>query len=207
MPWGFAAAAVATVGSAYMQSEAAEDAANAQMRAGENAQETRMRMFNLMRSDLKPYREMGEKALTSLGDLMGLGGQDAQAAFLADIQKSPEFTSMLQQGENAMLQNASATGGLRGGNLQGALAQFRPALLSQQIQTQYSRLGGLANIGQSSSAQTGAAGIQTGQGIASDWGTIGAAQAGGYLGEAKAWSKGLSDLSKIGGMYFGGASG
>ena len=55
---------------------------------------------------------------------------------------------MVQQGQDAILQNASAIGGLRGGNTQAALAQFRPALLSQLIAEQYNRLGGLSSLGQ-----------------------------------------------------------
>jgi hypothetical protein len=55
--------------------------------------------------------------------------------------------ALVSQGEEALLQNAAATGGLRGGNLQGALAQFRPQMLSNLITQQYNQLGGIGALG------------------------------------------------------------
>ena len=55
---------------------------------------------------------------------------------------------MLGEAENALLQNASATGGLRGGNTQSALSELRPALLTSLIEQSYSRAGDLAGYGQ-----------------------------------------------------------
>jgi hypothetical protein len=96
-----------------------------------------------------------------------------------------------QQGENALLQNASATGGLRGGNLQAALAQFRPQLFSQLIESQYGKLGALSGLGQASAAGQAAAAQQTGSDIATLLGQQGAAQAGSALAsgqaQANAW--------------------
>jgi len=77
-------------------------------------------------------------------------GSDAQKAAIAAIEQGSEMQTLTQQGEEAILSNASATGGLRGGNTQGALAQFRPSLLNSLINQQYERLGALTNLGQSS---------------------------------------------------------
>jgi hypothetical protein len=89
-------------------------------------------------------------------DLIGLSGEESQAASIANLEKSPYFTSLVKQGENAILQNASATGGLRGGNTQGALAEFRPQMLAQTIENQYAKLADLATRGQNAAVQTGA---------------------------------------------------
>jgi hypothetical protein len=70
---------------------------------------------------------------------------------------------------------------LRGGNVQAALAQFRPQLLNQLIEEQYSQLGGLTNIGQSTAVRQAAAGQQTGQNVANLLANQGAALAGGQL--------------------------
>jgi hypothetical protein len=143
-------------------------------------------------------------ALKQQQALLGLEGPEAQQAAINAIQNQPGFQSMVQQGENAMLQNASATGGLRGGNLQGAMAQFRPQMLAQAIQDQYSRLGGMTSLGQRSAAGVGAAGMETGRGIADLLGQMGAAQAGGYLGQAKAQQQMIGSLAQgIGGAYSG----
>jgi hypothetical protein len=116
---------------------------------------------------LGAYGEAGKGALGSLGQygqaglgalgaqqgLLGLSGDAAQQAAIAGISGGPEMQAMVQQGENAMLQNASATGGLRGGNMQAALSQFRPQILNQLIAQRLSQYGGLAAAGQSALGQ------------------------------------------------------
>ena len=134
---------------------------------------------------------------------LGLGGAPAQQQAIQGIEQSPQFASMMQQGENAMLQNASATGGLRGGNVQGALAQFRPQLLNQLIEQQYSRLGGLTSLGQQSAAGVGTAGMQSGANIATLLGQQGQAQAGGILGQGRAQAMQANVLPQAIGQFAG----
>lgn len=108
---------------------------------------------------LKPYQKAGLAALSGQRDLIGLNGTDAQKAAIAGLENSPEMAAYIQQGENALLQNAAATGGIRGGNTQGALAQFRPSMLAGMINQQYERLGGLTGLGANTTGmvyQTGA---------------------------------------------------
>lgn len=152
----------------------ASDRATAAATAGNQAGIDEMkRQFNSMQELLAPYTQAGANALGGMGDLSGANGPEAQAAAYAQIQSSPGFQAQLQQGENSILQNASATGGLRGGNIQGALAQFSPQLLNSFINQQYSQLGGLAGMGQASAAGVGAAGMNTGQNIAGRYGEMG----------------------------------
>ena len=96
---------------------------------------------------LAPYEQAGQQAFGQQQSLIGLQGPEAQQQAIEALQSSPQFQSLIQQSENAILQNASATGGLRGGNVQGALAQFRPQMLNQLINQQYGRLGGIAGAG------------------------------------------------------------
>ncbi|MGL5361356.1 MAG: hypothetical protein ACRDBH_00630 [Bosea sp. (in: a-proteobacteria)] len=123
-----------------------------------------------------------------------------QAAAFNAIEQSPGFQALARQGEEAILQNASATGGLRGGNTQGALARFRPALLDQFIERQFGRLGNIASIGQSAAAGVGNAGFQTGQGIANSLTQRGQAQAAGAGAQGQIFSQGLG---QIGGLIAG----
>lgn len=113
----------------------------------------------------QPLIDTGTSAMNQQLALSGGAGPDAQRAAIMALQSSPEFAALTQQGENAILQNASATGGLRGGNTQAALAQFRPAMLSQLIEQQYGRLGGLSNLGMAGRQFAGGAALQTGQGL------------------------------------------
>jgi hypothetical protein len=98
-------------------------------------------------TDLKPYQQAGADALVDQRELIGLNGAEAQQTAISGLANGVEMQALTQQGENAILQNASATGGLRGGNTQSALAQFRPAALSGLINSQYERLGGLTSLG------------------------------------------------------------
>ena len=72
---------------------------------------------------------------------------------IAALESGPMFTSMMDQGENAILQTASATGGLRGGNTQGALGLLGPQVLNSVIQSQLGGLGGVAGMGLGAAGQ------------------------------------------------------
>ena len=172
-----------------MQASAAGDAAAAQGAASQAGIEEQRRQFDEMRKLLQPYTEAGIPALEQQQTLLGLRGPEAEQAAIARLTGGETFKALAQQGENALLQQASATGGLRGGNLQGALGQFRPQLLSNLIEQQYGRLGGMTNLGQASAAGVGAAGMETGTNIANLLGQQGSAEAGGILGEAKAYGQ------------------
>jgi hypothetical protein len=217
-------AAVSLFG-ANQQAGAASDAAGLQSDAAMAGLQLQREQMEKLREILKPYTDAGIGGVTGMqeyakpglvamnkqADLAGIHGPEAQRAAVAEISASPELQAMMQQGENAMLQNASATGGLRGGNLQGALAQFRPSMLNQAISQRYGQLGGFANmglgvnqniaqLGQASAAGVGTAGLQAANNQGNLLAQMGAAQAGGALGGANAWRGLGSDLFRLGGM-------
>ena len=218
----------ATLIGGSMQASAASDAAGAQSAAAQAGIDEQRRQFDAVQKLLAPYVQAGNTALGGLSPyaqagapalqqqmaLAGLGGNQAQQAAINQIANSPLLQAQMRQGEQAMLQNASATGGLRGGNLQGALAQFRPQMLQQAITDQYGRLGGLtalgqtttqnlAQLGQSSAAGTGSAAMTTGSNIANLMGQQGAAQAGGALGSAAGWQSAMMGIPSSMMMYSG----
>lgn len=140
-------------------------------------------------------------------DLVGLNGAGAQQSAISGIENSPLFGSLVQQGENAMRQNASATGGLRGGNFQGALAQFRPSMLSAAIADQYSRLGGLTGIGQNAAAGVGNSGAQMANNNANLLGQLGQVQAGNALAQGRATQQNIGGITQGLGAAFGALGG
>lgn len=137
------------------------------------------------------YTPQTQGSLQAQQALLGLSGQEAQRAAIGQIESSPGFQSLVRQGEAGILANASATGGLRGGNVQAALAQFRPALLSQAIESQFAKLGGLTSLGQNAAAGVGNAGLQTAQGTSALLQQAGAAQA----GQALAQGQGIANIA------------
>ena len=183
-PISAAIGAGASIVGGSMQSRAARSAASSQEQAAEAGIAEQARQFDEMRRLLQPYVDVGQPALAAQQAQIGLQGPQAQQAAIEQIAQGPLLQALTRQGEQAMLQNASATGGLRGGNLQGALAQFRPAMLQAALDQQYARLGGLTSLGQQSAAGVGTAGLQTGVNTAALLGQAGAAQAGGIIGGA-----------------------
>lgn len=215
-----------------VQSRAASQAAGAQTQAAEAGIQEQRRQFEAVQEILKPYVTAGTTALGGLQPyaaagapaleqqqaIAGLLGPEAQQAAIAAIEGGAGFQAQVRQGEEALLQRASATGGLRGGNIQAALAQFRPQMLQQEIATQYGRLGGLtslgqtttqnlAQIGQASAAGTATAGLRTGADIAGLMGQQGAARAGAELAQGQAFANVLNLPAQFLGAQYGATAG
>lgn len=191
---------VGALGSAAIGASAASKAGAAQVQAAEAGAAEQRAAREELRRLLTPYTEAGLPALEAQQAALGLRGPAAQAQYVAGQEASPIFQALARQGEKSILQQASATGGLRGGNVQGALAQFRPSLLNQFLTQQYERLGGMTSLGQQSAAGVGTAGMQTASSIADLLGQAGAARAGAALGVGKAISSPFNLLSTLGGM-------
>jgi hypothetical protein len=186
-----------------MQASAAGSAAETQGAAAQAGIDEQRRQFDAMQALLKPYTEAGIPALEAQQAFLGLRGPEAEAAAIERIRGGETFQALAGQGEEALLQRASATGGLRGGNIQAALAQFRPQLLSSLLEQQYGRLGGMTTLGQRSAAGVGAAGMETGVNVANLLSQQGAARAGGELGEAKAYGQLFNLPAQMLGFQYG----
>jgi hypothetical protein len=183
---------------------AASTAAGAQERSAELGIEEQRRQFDTIRQLLEPYVAAGTPALQAQQAMLGFGGPGAEQAQIEAVQRSPMFQERVRQGEEALLQRASATGGLRGGNVQAALAQFRPALLAEELETRFGRLGGMVGLGQRSAVGVGEAGMQTGRDVSGLLATQGAARAGAALaGGTSPFGQFLSAVPQMAGTYYG----
>ena len=223
----------ATLIGGSMQSSAAKSAASsaagAQERAAEMGVEEQRRQFEETTRLLEPFITAGTGALTGYAPfqeaglrafdqqqaLSGLLGPERQQAAISQLEGSGEFQALTRQGEEALLQRASATGGLRGGNIQAALAQFRPQMLSEQIERQLGRLGGfsaaglgatseLAGFGQAGAARQAASGQASSAAIQGLLSQQGQAQAGRALaGGTSPFGQFLSAVPSMAGTYYG----
>ena len=171
-----------------------------------------------------PYQKAGNTAAATLGDLTGTPGQGLlqnwtgqfTAPTAAQAAQTPGYQFQLQQGENATQNSAAGQGGLLSGRtladlnnyaqgtassnyqnvFNNSLQQYNSAyntFLNNQNNT-YSRLMGVS--GQGLQAAGGAANLigNLGGDIASMTAQQGAAQAGGTLGSANAWSNAISGI-------------
>lgn len=213
---GIAASLFGSILGANKQADAAENASQAQLQAAQLGIAEQRRQFNKSRKLLRPYVQAGNKSLRGVLALTGLRGNQAQNRAIRNIKRGPEFDQLVNAGENAILSNASATGGLRGGNTERALAEFRPQILSALIDKQLGRLGGLTGMGQQSAAGVGTNAMTMGNNITSLYQQQGAAQAGNYLAQGQAQANLFGDIAggigNVAGQYadyqqFGGAGG
>lgn len=176
----------AAVIGAKAQKKAASTAAAAQTASAEAGIAEQRRQFDVAQELLAPFTEAGTSAIGGQLALAGLSGDEAQRRAIRQIERGPQFQALTEQGEEAILQSAAATGGLRGGNTQAALAQFRPQVLSGLINQQFSNLGGIAGLGQASAAGTAAAAQNLGGNVSNLLQQQGAAQAGAALARGQA---------------------
>jgi len=212
----------------YSQSRAASKAAGAQVQAAEAGIEEQRRQFDIAQEMLRPYREAGLSAMEGLQPFIGGGaeayqqqlalagllGPEAEAAAIQRVQMRPGFMEEVRAGEEALLQQAAATGGLRGGNIQRALAEYRPEMLRRSIEQEYGRFGGLAGAGLGTlgdifsagqASATGSAGQaqSLGQSVAGLMGQAGAARAGARLAKGSAVQDVINAPYRAAGMFVG----
>ena len=196
--------AVTSIGGGLLQRNTARQAAaqssDAQIQGAEAGMNELRTQFANLQELLKPYVQVGPEALQGQRAIVGLGGPAEEAAQIARIEQSPLFQAQVRQGEEALLQGASATGGLRGGNIQAALAQFRPGMLQSQIDLQYERLGGLTSLGQRSATAQAGAGMGLAESLSGLYGDIGASRAGRAMAEQRAQGQFQGGLINLAGQ-------
>lgn len=201
--------AAAVVGSAvvgaYASDRASSKAAKAQKGAADAGIEEQRYQFDKIQELLKPYVDAGASAIGGQMDLSGLSGPEKERAMIDQIQQSPTFNALVKQGETGILQNASATGGLRGGNTQSALAEFRPSVLSSLIQQRFNQFSGIAGLGQASAAGQAAAAQNTGNNITGLLQSQGQAAAGQALAQGQNYANLANTAGQLGVMYGMGA--
>lgn len=112
--------------------------------------------------EMQPYADTGQQALQKEAALSGALGAEAQQQAIDSFMESPGQKYLREQAEKALLRNASATGGLRGGSTLAALQEQAIGLSAQQQQRQLENMRSLAGRGQQASGNI--AGMQVGQG-------------------------------------------
>lgn len=143
-----------------------------------------------------------EGALGALGGLYGFGAVKPQDA-LAKITGSEMYKQVLASrgaGEEAILRNAGATGGLRSGNVQDALARYNAELQQEAFSQGLQGLQGLAGLPSNANqiaAQTAGIGQTLGQGQVA----AGQAVAAGRGGLLSAAIGGLGAYTGAGGTF------
>lgn len=191
-------------------SKASKRAAEAQLEAQRIATDEQRRQFDLTRSDNMPWLTAGSQALGGQLDLLGLGEQGAsgQTAALNALREGPLFSALYDNGEEALLANASATGGLRGGNTELGLANFGRDTFAQVLENMFAKLGGLSGAGQQQGQYLGQMGQQSADNIGNLALQGGNSRAQNFLTQGRIqsnmWDTIGSELGGFGGFKLGG---
>lgn len=178
---------------------AEKKAASRQVEAGESAIREQRAARKQARSDLEPFREVGETDLSGLGALVT--DPEAQKSF---IQDNPFFEALATRSQEGILSGAAASGKAFAGGTAEALQTSLLTLGSDLLNQNISQRLNLANLGQSSAA--GQANISTG--TAANVGNLlveqGEAQASGILGQKAARVKTINDIANLAATGAGG---
>ena len=207
--------------------KAAGKAAGLQANAALVAEQGINRRFDITQANLQPFQEAGTSALDQQRRLLGLGsspggttnesGEFIPAGELSAQEKanqqqqafetfneSPGQRFLRERGQRNLVRNASAIGGLGGGNVRSALVQQGVGFAQQDFQNQFSQLGQLAGQGQAATTTQGQFGAQAAN-QAGQFGIAGAeARASGILGQQQAESQFRGQLLGLGGQALGG---
>ena len=111
----------------------------------------------------EPYTQAGIGAYNQQAALSGALGPEAQQSAYAAYQQSPGVAFAQQEAERAILRNASALGGLGGGNVRDELSRRAVGTYMQDFQNQFGRLGDVSAQGYNAASQAaGMRGMQAG---------------------------------------------
>lgn len=174
----------------------AKSAAKIQAKAYEQGIAEQNREFNTVQQNNAPYMAAGNTALSSLLTLLGLNGTSGQQSAIDALKASPLFTSQYKTGNDTILADAAATGGLRGGNTENSLADFGSQLLSSVIQNQIGNYGGLVGVGQAAASGTNAGALSTGANISNLLTQQGNSSAANTLGQSAITGQTINNIGK-----------
>ena len=189
---------------AKITGDAAKDAAAMQVAGGDRAMAQQLRMFELAREDLAPYRKIGYRALKDIESMkpffMSQFGPEQFETYL-----DPSMAFRQRLGTQATERMANVGGGALSGNTLRALNEFGQNLASTEygnafnrFQTErgniYNTLANIAGMGQ----QAVNTGVNAGQAFGNQASNIitgqAAAGAAGLVGQANAYAGALGNL-------------
>lgn len=195
----------ATVVSGVLGSQAAGNAADAQLAASREQAAAQERMFKKQNELQEPFRQAGMTGQNELMRLLGLSGDKGSAGYGSaaqpftnqDMYRDPGYGFRVSEGVKALDRSAAARGGLLGGNQMRGLTELGQNLGSQEYQNAFNRyqteraarlnpLQSLAGQGQSAANTLSSAAGQYGQNQAAIMGNAGNIRASGYVNQANA---------------------
>lgn len=191
--------------------------ASQQVAEEKQALDFQKQVWQQTQQNLAPFIGAGPSSIANLQAGVGTPSQPGpwtQPFDWNQIVSNPGYKFILGQGEQAITDTSSATGGIGGGNTlkaltnygQGAAAQYGNMLFGENLATQQNASGlalNIASLAENAAADQGSLGVNTGANIADTLGQIGNAQAG-VTGSITGGLQGLLQNYMLGQLLGGG---
>ncbi len=200
-----------TIASGIMGNKSDKKSAQAQTYAADQSTALGREQLEYIKSIMAPYQQAGQTALPALSAYVNQSPESFNFDYGAYF-NSPEYAALSSQQNEQALRMGSATGGIRGGDTQAALATIAPQLaqqarqnaqnefsLNQGAQTnRYNQLMGIAGLGTGAANQVGNAAQNFGQTAGNNALMAGNAMAKGYAGQNESFQNMLGGFGQIG---------
>jgi hypothetical protein len=206
------AAAIAAGGAAY--------AAHQQSKAANNATKAQQGMYDQTYAGEAPYRDIGSQSAAKLSDLLGTSDNTGAAGYGSLSRpftsqdylnnQDPGYQFQLQQGQQALQNSQAAHGGVLSGSALKDLINYNQGVAATGYQNAWnrwntqqnntvSRLGSLAQLGESAASNQASGASTFAGGIANTITGAGANNAAGTIGAANALTSGANNAA---GYYY-----
>ena len=176
-------------------SKSNDKAVDAQVEGQDKSIEEQRRQFDATQANLKPFQDAGQAAIGEQQNLIGLNGNEAQQASFDAFNASPGQKFLRDRAQKNLVRNASAIGGLGGGNVRSALVEQGVGFAQQDYNNQFGRLGQLAGQGQTAATNIGNFGANASNNISNAYGNIGNARATGIQNQNQIFQNVLGQVS------------
>lgn len=181
-----------------LQSNAAGRAASKQAASTDRATEEQARQYDQTREDYAPYRDAGKKAL-------GQYETEINAPVTsADVMSDPGYQFGLSQGQLGLDRKAAAAGGRVSGAALKSAAEYANNYATtgynaayQRRQDRLNRLASLANLGQTATGGSAAAGAAKSNAISNLLSSQGDASAAASMAQGNIWGNTVNQLGAV----------
>lgn len=198
--------AAATVAEAGIGAATSLIGSSEQAGAANHATDVQQHMFDTTQANLKPYMTAGSNSLGQLMNLLGLG-PNGQSGIQSALTSTPGYNFQFNQGEQALLDAKSATGGVRGGNTLKALTAYGQGMGQTEYQQALANYGSVASLGENAAANLGNTSASVGANIGNSIMAGGNAASAGLVGAGNAINSGMSNYLLYSMMNNGGGAG
>ena len=196
--WGDWAKIGAQLGSTFLQSNAASNAADAQAASTAAALAEQRRQYDTTRADFEPWRTAGAGALKQLSTDIN------RPTTAADVMQDPGYQFGLDQGQQAIDRKIAAAGGRVSGAAIKAAGRFGTnyattgyGAADQRRNDRLNRLAALAGIGQTATAGTAQAGMNSANNSSGLLTNQGANQGAAALAQGNIWGNGANAIAAL----------